>query len=453
MQSVNPATNEPIQRYEEATAEQCGRIVESVHEAWLDWRRTAFAVRAECLRRAAAILRDDSERWARLMTAEMGKPISAARAEVAKCALVCDYYADNGESFLQPEAVETEATSSYVCYRPLGVVLAVMPWNFPFWQVFRFAAPTLMAGNAIVLKHASNVPGCALVIQDIFLSAGFPPDLFRTLLVGSAQVEAIIAHPNVRAVTLTGSTEAGRAVAALAGRHLKKAVLELGGADPYVILEDADLEAAAAACVTGRLINAGQSCIAAKRWIVVEAVRERFTRLVLAGMSAAPQGDPFDDATIVGPLARTDLRDELHMHVRLSIAAGAKLLLGGQAPDRPGAWYPATVLDDVRPGMPAWEQELFGPVAVIIGAKDEADALRIANDSPFGLGAAVFTRDLARGERIAREELDAGACFVNAFVRSDPRLPFGGVKDSGYGRELGVHGIREFVNVKTVYVR
>ncbi|MEO8567079.1 MAG: aldehyde dehydrogenase family protein, partial [Betaproteobacteria bacterium] len=337
-------------------------------------------------------------------------------------------------------------------FNPLGVVLAVMPWNFPFWQVFRFAAPGLMAGNAGVLKHASNVPGCALAIEDIFRRAGFPANLFRTLMIGNKRVDAVIEHPLVRAVTVTGSGAAGRAVAAKAGAMLKKTVLELGGSDPYLILEDADLELAARICAKGRLVNSGQSCIAAKRFIVVEAVRAKFEPLFVEKMKAARMGDPFDDQTEIGPQARTDLRDALHAQVEASLAKGARCLLGGKIPEGRGAYYPATVLTDVRPGMPAYEEELFGPVAAVIPVKSETEAIAVANDSVFGLGGAVITRDLARGERIAADLIESGCVFVNESVRSDARLPFGGVKESGYGRELSSYGIREFVNVKTVYV-
>ncbi len=377
---------------------------------------------------------------------------SQGRAEIAKCAWVCDFYADRAESFLQPEPVETDASKSFVTFQPIGVVLAVMPWNFPFWQVFRFAAPALMAGNAGVLKHASNVPGCALAIEDVFTNAGFPENVFRTLLIGSKQVDAIIENPYVKAVTLTGSTPAGKAVASKAGEMLKKTVLELGGSDPYVILEDADLNSAVSTCVTSRLINSGQSCINAKRFVVVEPLREEFERIFVERMGEMEMGDPLDESTEVGPQARADLRDELHEQVRQSIKKGARCLLGGEVPDGDGAYYPPTVLTDVTRGMPAYDEELFGPVAAIIRAKDEREAIAIANDSSFGLGAAVFTSDLAKGEQIASEEIEAGACFVNAFVKSDPRLPFGGVKESGYGRELSHYGIREFVNIKTVYV-
>jgi succinate-semialdehyde dehydrogenase/glutarate-semialdehyde dehydrogenase len=386
------------------------------------------------------------------MALEMGKPVAQGRSEVDKCAWVCRYYVEHGAAFLAPEAVVSDAAKSYVTFQPLGTVLAVMPWNFPLWQVFRFAAPALMAGNAGLLKHSSNVSGCALAIEQILHAAGFPSPLFRTLLVGSARVGALVDAPQVAAVTLTGSTPAGRAVAARAGAALKKTVLELGGSDPYVILEDADLEAAAEACAASRLINGGQSCIAAKRFVVVEAVRARFEELLVERMRARRLGDPLDPAVDVGPQARHDLRDDLRRQVARSVELGARVRLGGEVPSGPGAFYPPTVLTGVTRGMPAHDEELFGPVAAVIAAQDEADALRKANDSPFGLGAAVFTRDRARGERLAAEELQAGSCFVNAFVRSDPRLPFGGIKESGYGRELSSFGIREFVNVKTVYV-
>jgi succinate-semialdehyde dehydrogenase/glutarate-semialdehyde dehydrogenase len=404
------------------------------------------------MRRAGEILRERKEELARLMANEMGKPFSQGVSEAEKCARVCDYYAEHAESQLADEDVRTEAKRSFVAFEPLGVVLAVMPWNFPLWQVFRFAAPALMAGNGGVLKHASNVPGCALAIEDILQQAGFPQGLFRTLLIGNKQVKAVIEHPLVRAVTLTGSTPAGKAVASQAGAVLKKTVLELGGSDPYVILEDADLDHAVETCVNARLINSGESCIAAKRFIVVESIAKTFTDRFVAVMKTRRVGDPLADGTDVGPMARTDLRDELHAQVTGSVKLGAELLLGGEIPPGAGAYYPPTVLGNVRPGMPAYDEETFGPVAAIIVAKDEDDAVRVANDTVFGLGSAVFTRDLSRGEAVARR-LQAGCAFVNAGVASDPRLPFGGIKLSGYGRELGSFGIREFVNIKTVYIR
>ena len=452
IKSVNPATDEEIHAYEEMSEGEVGRIIERTRLAAEEWSHTSFSTRAQCMTRAGEILRERTRRYAELMTDEMGKPIAASRAEVEKCAWVCDYYAENAEAFLAPENVETDARSSYVAFRPIGVVLAVMPWNFPFWQVFRFAAPALMAGNGGLLKHASNVFGSALAIEEVFRDAGFPERLFRTLLIGSGGVSAVIDHPGVAAATLTGSTPAGRAVAARAGDRLKKTVLELGGSDPYVVLEDADLDSAVETCVESRLINAGQSCISAKRFIVHESVFDEFEERYVALMKDKRVGDPHDEENHLGPLARKDLRDELHGQVIASIDNGARCLLGGEIPRGVGAYYPPTVLSDVEPGMPAYDDEIFGPVAALIRAEDEDDAVRIANDSPFGLGAAVFTQDLTRGERIARDGLQAGACFVNAFVKSDPRLPFGGIKESGYGRELSHFGIREFVNIKTVFI-
>ncbi|UCH61939.1 MAG: NAD-dependent succinate-semialdehyde dehydrogenase [Fidelibacterota bacterium] len=452
IEAVNPATGETIKTYRENTPAEIHDIIKGVDEAFHSWRHTALTERAPLVKNIAGVLRDNREEYALLATREMGKPITESRAEVEKCAWVCDYYADNAAVFLQPEVVETDASKSYVTFQPLGVVLAVMPWNFPFWQLFRFAAPAVMAGNTIVMKHSSNVPGCALAIEDIFHKAGFPTGIFRTLLVGSSRVAELIEHSLIRAVTLTGSVPAGKAVAAKAGAVAKKTVLELGGSDPYVILEDADLEATITTCVTSRLINSGQTCIAAKRFVVVEPLRERFEALFVEQMCARKMGDPLEEDTIVGPQARHDLRNELHQQVQDSIEQGATCLLGGRIPESKGAYYPPTVLTGVTKGMPAYEEELFGPVAAIIPVKDEKEAIRVANDTLFGLGAAVFTRDVERGERIAATELEAGCCFVNAFVKSDPRLPFGGIKESGYGRELSSYGIREFVNVKTVYV-
>lgn len=451
LSSVNPATGKLIARYEEMAPEQINAILQRAHHAFQSWKRTSFAERSSRMRQAAAVLRDGRERYARLMAQEMGKPVRQGRAEADKCAWVCDYYAEHAERMLANEKIETEQASSYVSFEPLGVVLAIMPWNFPLWQVFRFAAPALMAGNAAVLKHASNVSGCALAIEEVFQQARFPADVFRALLVSSRAIDAVIEHTNVAAVTLTGSTPAGRSVASKAGSVLKKTVLELGGSDAYVVLEDADVEQAASICATSRLINAGQSCIAAKRFVVVEPVRERFEAHLVQAMKATKMGDPLEEATDIGPLARLDLRDELDRQVRESVQKGARLLLGGAIPKGAGAYYPPTVLTGVSPGMPAFDQELFGPVAAIIPARDEQHAIEIANASVYGLGAAVFTRDVQRGERIAEQELEAGCCVVNDLVRSDPRLPFGGIKQSGYGRELSHYGIKEFVNVKTVY--
>jgi len=450
--SINPATGKTIKTYDEMTPEQAAAAVAQAHETWRTWRATSFAERAKPMKKTAEMLRKRKDELAKLMAVEMGKPLMQGAAEAEKCAWACDYYADNAEAHLAPDVIKTEGAKSYVAFEPLGVVLAIMPWNFPLWQVYRFAAPALMAGNVGVLKHASNVPGCALIIEEIFNQAGFPDGAFRSLLIGNAQVRAVIEHPLVRAVTLTGSTPAGKAVASQAGAVLKKTVLELGGSDPYVVLEDADLDQAVQTCVNSRLINAGQSCIAAKRFIVVEPVRAAFTERFVALMKTKKMGDPLKEGTDVGPQARHNLRDDLHKQVLASVERGAKLLLGGEVPPGAGAYYPPTVLADLKPGMPAYDEELFGPVAAIIGAKDEVDAVRIANDTIFGLGAAVFTKDTERGERIARK-LEAGSTFVNSAVASDPRLPFGGIKESGYGRELGSYGIKEFVNAKTVYVK
>lgn len=453
LQSVNPATDQWIASYPELSDDAVQSLLVAADEAFGSWRRTELDHRAARLRQTALVLRRHQADYAKLMANEMGKPVAQGRAEIEKCAWVCEYYADHGARFLAPEIIASDASKSYVAFQPLGVVLAIMPWNFPFWQVFRFAVPALMAGNAAVLKHAANVSGCALAIESVFHQAGFPAPLFRALLMGSARLPAIVQNPLIKAVTLTGSTPAGRAVAALAGAVLKKTVLELGGSDPYLILADAELDSAVAACVTARLGNSGQSCIAAKRLIVVRSIQKEFEEKLVGLAAARVMGDPLREETDLGPLARHDLRDELHEQVTRSLAAGARRLLGGTIPAGPGAFYPPTVLTDVRPGMPAFDEELFGPVAAIVPVRDETEAITLANRSNFGLGAAVFTRDAARGERIAHEQLEAGCCFVNAFVKSDPRLPFGGVKQSGYGRELSVFGIREFVNAKTVYVK
>ena len=452
LQSINPVTGASIASYPVMSSETIKNRIEEAHRAHLDWKGLSFSERRHFLRRAADILEQKQNEYGRLISLEMGKILPEAEAEVVKCAWVCRYYAEHAGSFLAAERINTDATLSYVTHKPLGVVLSVMPWNFPFWQVFRFAAPALMAGNAGLLKHASNVTGCARAIESIFEEAGCPKGLFAHLAIPGSRVDEVIAHPRVKAVTLTGSEIAGSAVAAQAGKHIKKTVLELGGSDAYLILEDADLEQAAEACTFARLLNAGQSCIGAKRFIPVAAIYDDFLERFQAHMANARMGDPFDKNADLGPLARQDLRIQLHQQVQDSIQQGAKCVLGGEIPDLPGAYYPPTILTEVGPGMPAYREELFGPVASVIRAEDEEDAIRIANDSDFGLGSAVFTRDLARGEGIASERLEAGSCFVNTFVRSDPRLPFGGIKISGYGRELSRQGILEFVNVKTVYV-
>ncbi len=453
MQSVNPASGQVIAKYEKHSSEEVNTIIKQCAQAQKKWAREGFKQRLTLMKKASEILKTQKDRFARMITMEMGKPIIQSRAEVLKCAKVCDYYAENAAAFLANEKVETEASESYIAYRPLGVVLAIMPWNFPFWQVFRFAAPALMAGNGALLKHASNVTGCALMIEQIFKEAGFPEHLFRTIKLAGKETASVISHKLVKAVTLTGSVGAGRAVAEKAGSEIKKTVLELGGSDPYIIFKDANLEKAADICVKSRLINSGQSCIAAKRFIAVKQVREKFEALFVEKMKEKVMGDPFSEKTDIGPQATPSLRDELHEQVASSIKKGAKCLLGGDIPEQPGAWYPPTLLTNVSKGMPAYDEELFGPVAAIIEATDEADAIRIANDSVFGLGAAVFTQNVKRGKRIAEEEIEAGCCFVNEMVQSDPRLPFGGIGESGYGRELSYAGIREFTNIKTVYVK
>jgi succinate-semialdehyde dehydrogenase / glutarate-semialdehyde dehydrogenase len=452
IEAINPATGERLQSYDEISIADAHQAVEAAHEAFLEWRRTSLSSRAALMRAAARILRRNATEYGRLMAQEMGKPLREGVAEAEKCAFGCDFFAEHAAQFLAPEFMRTEARKSFIAFRPLGVILAVMPWNYPFWQVFRFAAPGLMAGNATVLKHASNVPGCALAIEGIFREAGFPKNLYRNLLLESPNVEAVIEHRLVRAATLTGSGAAGRAVAGKAGSLLKKTVLELGGSDPYLILEDADLEAAAALCTSGRLMNAGQSCIAAKRLIVVDRVHDRFVEQFVKRMAATKMGDPLRLDTVMGPLARQDLRDKLQRQVEASIASGAHCVLGGRIPPGRGNFYPPTVLTNVSKGMPASDEELFGPVAAVIRARDEKEAIALANDSSYGLGGGVMTTDLARGERIAVEDIESGMVFVNEHVRSDPRLPFGGIKESGYGRELSPFGIREFVNIKTILV-
>ncbi|HEX8137759.1 MAG TPA: NAD-dependent succinate-semialdehyde dehydrogenase [Pyrinomonadaceae bacterium] len=450
--TINPATGETLRSFEplkEAEIEE--RLTRAVL-AFREHARTSFAERARRMTRAAEILEQEKQEFARLMTTEMGKPLKAAGEEAAKCAWACRYYAEWAERFLGEEEIESNATRSYISYQPVGPVLAVMPWNFPFWQVFRFAAPALMAGNVGLLKHASNVPQCALAIEDIFRRAGFPAGVFQTLLIGSDQVGPLIEDERVRAVTLTGSEEAGRQVGSRAGLSIKKSVLELGGSDPFIVMPSANLEEAVETAVRARTINNGQSCIAAKRFIVAEAVYDEFERRFVEGMKALSVGDPFDETTDIGPLATPSVLKDLDEQVRKSVEAGARVLTGGRVLERRGNYYAPTVLVDIPKSAPAYREELFGPVALLFRVRDASEAIRLANDSVFGLGSSVWTNDEEERARFIAE-LEAGSVFVNGMVASDPRLPFGGVKHSGYGRELSYYGIREFVNIKTVWIK
>ncbi len=452
MRAINPATGEVIQQYPEHSPDEAARLVDRAGKAFLSWRETPIAKRSFLMKAAARVLRESRGAWAHLMAMEMGKALASAEAEADKCAWVCEYYADNAERLLAPEQVQTDASESYVRFDPLGPVLAVMPWNFPFWQVFRFAAPSLMAGNVGLLKHASNVPGCALAIEKIFLRAGFPEGVFTTLMIPSSGVEAMIRNDAVKAVTLTGSEPAGKSVAAIAGSALKKTVLELGGSDPFIVLGDAAIAEAAAQAAMARCINAGQSCIAAKRFIVVEKAAEAFEKEFISAMGRLKVGDPLERTNDLGPLARMDLLEEVDGQVKRSVAAGAKLALGGKRLGDKGCFYAPTVLLGVAPGNPAFEEEVFGPVGAVIRAKDAAHAADLANRSRYGLGASIWTKNAEAGKALAAR-IESGAVFVNGIVKSDPRLPFGGVKASGYGRELGLYGIREFVNIKSVWVK
>jgi len=453
MNSVNPVNGAEIGSYEITDDKKVEKALQTAQKQFGEWRRLSFKERGNVLKNIAKELRKQKEKLATLATSEMGKPIQQSLDEIEKCAKTLEHYAKEGAKFLAKEMVETDAKKSYVTFQPLGVVLAVMPWNFPYWQVFRAMAPTLMAGNTMILKHASNISGCAIAIEKIIKDAGAPRGLFQTLILPSSKIADLIAQPAIAAVTFTGSTAAGSKIAEAAGRNLKKQVLELGGSDAYVILEDADLDQAVEICVRGRLVNSGKSCVSAKRFVVVKPLRKEFERRMTEKMKAATYGDPMDRGSRIGPLARVDLRDQLHEQVQKSIEKGAKLLCGGFVPEGPGAFYPPSVLTNVKKGMPAYDEELFGPVAAIIEAKDEKDAIRIANDSIYGLGACILSKNRAKAEKLAAEELEAGNCFVNDTVHSDMHLPFGGVKQSGYGRELGIFGIQEFVNIKTVYIK
>jgi succinate-semialdehyde dehydrogenase / glutarate-semialdehyde dehydrogenase len=449
--SLNPATGVTLATFEPLAEPQIARKLDRAMHSFREYRRTPFAERRRLMQRVADILEEKQQEYARLMTMEMGKPITAAVEEVLKCARGCRFYAEHAEAMLADEAVETDATRSFVRFSPLGPVLAVMPWNFPFWQVFRFAAPALMAGNVGLLKHASNVPQCALAIEDVFTRAGFAPGVFQTLMLTSAQVGAVLDDDRIVAATATGSEGAGSAVASRAGARIKKTVLELGGSDPFIVMPSADLDEAARVAVKARTVNNGQSCIAAKRFIVAEAVADDFERRLVQGMEGLRVGDPLDPATELGPLATADIVLALDTQVRRSVKAGARVLTGGRRLDRPGHYYAPTVLADIPDGSPAHREELFGPVAALFRARDADEALAIANDTTFGLGASVWTNDEAERARFV-DGIESGLVFVNGMVASDPRLPFGGVKRSGYGRELSVYGLREFVNIKTVWI-
>ena len=452
IQSINPSTNEIIKTFEELQPKRVADIIEDTQEAFLDWRTKSIKYRSELMSNAVDVLRKNKNKYAEIMTLEMGKPISQSIAEIEKCAWVCEYYAENTDDFLKRELIETDASKSFVQFDPLGIVLAVMPWNFPFWQVFRFAAPALMAGNTALLKHASNVPQCAIAIEEVFNEAGFPKNVFSTLLIGSNQVDNILSNTRVKAATLTGSEPAGRSIASTSGKMLKKTVMELGGSDPFIILKDADIEEAVKVGVTARVLNNGQSCIAAKRFIMVDEIADEYEKRYVEKMKSLVVGDPMDMRTELGPLAREDLLEELDWQVQESVKQGAEILTGGKRADRQGAFYLPTVISNIKKGMLAYTDELFGPVAIMIRAKDENEAIQIANDTSFGLGASVWTNDIERAMKLTKQ-IDSGSVFIGGMVKSDPRLPFGGIKTSGYGRELSHYGIKEFVNIKTVWIK
>jgi len=453
IESRSPYTQELLKSYEPLTDIELEEKVQRCMAAHKELKATTIYQRKKWMESAAKVLDKLQGEYGQMITKEMGKPLKESMAEVEKCAWVCRYYAERAEEFLKDEIIQTDASKSMITYNSIGPVLAVMPWNFPFWQVFRFAAPALMLGNTGLLKHASNVPQCALAIEEIFAAAGFPKGAFTTLLIGSDRVESIIKNPRIKAITLTGSEPAGKAVAALAGKHLKKTVLELGGSDPYVVLHDADLETTVPICVSARMLNTGQSCIAGKRFIVHRSIFDDFIKKFMDALKEYKFGNPLEPSTTLGPMASTRLRDELHEQVQKSIDQGAEAILGGKIPTTNGAFYPPTILINVGPDNIAYTEEFFGPVAIVIKADSEDEAIEIANATNFGLGAAIFSKNVKKAEKIARTRLEAGCCFVNAQVKSDPRLPFGGIKNSGYGRELGKIGMHEFANIKTVYVK
>lgn len=452
IQTINPTNNQVVKTFEEFTIKRVYSIIEDAQSAFIDWRLKSFRERSGLMHTAAKVLRKNKDKYAKIMTLEMGKPIAQSIAEIEKCAWVCDYYAEKAEEFLMKEFVESDASESFVQFDPLGIVLAVMPWNFPFWQVFRFAAPALMAGNTALLKHASNVPQCALAIEEVFAEAGFPKNVFNALLIGAKHVEKVLNNPLVKAATLTGSEPAGRSIASISGKMLKKSVMELGGSDPFIILKDADIEESVKVGVMARVLNNGQSCIAAKRFIIANKIADEYEKRYIEKMDSLLVGDPMDMKTELGPIAREDLLQELDWQVQKSVKQGAKIMTGGKRAEREGAFYLPTVLSNVKKGMLAYTDELFGPVAIMIRAEDENEAIQIANDTSFGLGASIWTSDIERVKNLAKQ-IDSGSVFINGMVKSDPRLPFGGVKSSGYGRELSHYGIKEFVNIKTVWVK
>jgi len=454
LRSINPSNGDIVGVYPQLSAQELNQLILEVNSEFDFWRKIPIKDRCQYFKYLAEAIQMRKDEFARLMALEMGKPLSQGIVELEKCAWVCNYYADNGEKFLADQNIITDASESYVSFQPLGVILAIMPWNFPFWQVFRFVAPAMIAGNVAVLKHASNVQGCADAIEGLFIEVGIPNNTFRNLTIDSSKVDYVIENPFIKAVSLTGSTSAGKSVAQKAGSVLKKTVLELGGSDPYVVLKDADLDIAVDACISGRLLNSGQSCIAAKRYIVDINIQLEFEKKIINKMKKQKVGDPFLDKSTVGPMVNKAAKDELAIQVSKSIDEGAKLIYESDVPNsETGCYHPIMVLSNVKPGMPAFDEELFGPVACIITAQDQSEAISLANQTAYGLGAAVFTSDIEKGKEIAKVELEAGAGFVNDFVRSDPRLPFGGVKESGYGNELSSYGILEFVNIKTVYIR
>ena len=450
--SVNPSTGEEIQSYEQHSTKDVNYILTQCKTEQEGWRKSQLSLRISSLEELAGVLRDQAKEFATLMADEMGKPLTQGLGEVEKCAWLCEYYGSVAPEFLADKPVEIVGQKSIISIQPIGLILGIMPWNFPFWQVFRFAIPTITVGNGVILKHASNVQGCAKAIEKSFKDSGFPENIFRNLAVPGQEMEIVIKHPAIAAITITGSTPAGKSVATIAGSVLKKTVLELGGSDPYLILEDADLDTALDACISGRILNAGQSCIAAKRLIVTKNHYDQFLSILEDKLSDKIMGDPKDNVDI-GPMVSIEARDEVHNQVLRSIEAGAELKLGGYIPDERGAFYPITILSGVNPGNPAFDEEIFGPVFTVIKAKEDEDAIELANQTEFGLGSAIFTRDLEKGENIAKNRLNVGACFVNDFVKSDPRLPFGGIKESGYGRELSSYGMMEFVNIKTIVVK